>query len=497
MRTIFRRRGPNAVPATDPRLLSACYAPHSALYLAPDGMVNACCTTGFSVGSVTGPARQSLREIWEGASLAEQRAALEAGRFDFGCQECELAEATGGRQAALSYHFDRFADDAPHPFPRLMDFALSSRCNLQCVMCNGGLSSSIRAKRDKLPPLPGAYDDRFFDELEEFLPHLQRAQFKGGEPFLAQENRRIWDRLIDQRLTPEVTLTTNATIFNDNVERYVSELQIHPIISVDGMAPETLESIRVGVVAEKLWTNIDHFQRVVESFGRSMTLSFCLMTVNWREALPFLVETERRGVGCNIIFVNQPGRFDLLQLPHHELVEIHQELAALPTAFRTPEPDRAWRELLGRVSSQVGSPVELVVRSPPPVRLDPAQQVRLRSSLVEAHGIVPLALEVEDDSIAEVDAPAWATWLKHGDWIGRSLEALEPLIDREVGALSVQSMEPEVPGVDLIALLIDTAEGRRALRVHLFFDEATGHQRAFLVEVDPTGAPATPTPQSS
>jgi hypothetical protein len=39
-------------------------------------MVQACCATGFEVGSVSGPERRSLREIWEGAQLAEQRTAL-------------------------------------------------------------------------------------------------------------------------------------------------------------------------------------------------------------------------------------------------------------------------------------------------------------------------------------------------------------------------------------------------------------------------------------
>ena len=184
--------------------------------------------------------------------MAAQRQTLERGSYEMGCQECGLAEATGGRRASTAFHFDRFADGAPHPFPRLMDFALSNRCNLQCVMCHGGLSSTIRAKREGLPPLAAAYDDRFFAELEEFLPHLERAQFKGGEPFLARENRRIWDVMLRDGLRPEVSVTTNATIFNENVARYVSELRMHPIISVDGMRPETLEAIRVGVDAAPL-----------------------------------------------------------------------------------------------------------------------------------------------------------------------------------------------------------------------------------------------------
>jgi len=171
-------------------LISSCHAPHAALYFRPDGLIHACCVTSLAIGSSIGDQRQSLREIWDGAVLGAQRSALEAGDFSLGCQECEVVASAGGRQSALAHHFDRFADGTPHAFPKMMDFALSSRCNLQCVMCNGSLSSAIRTQRDGPPPLPDAYDDRFFDELDEFLPHLERLQFKGGEPFLAPENRR-------------------------------------------------------------------------------------------------------------------------------------------------------------------------------------------------------------------------------------------------------------------------------------------------------------------
>ena len=114
-----------------------------------------------------------------------------------------------------------------------------------------------------------------FEELDEFLPHLERLQFKGGEPFLARENQRIWDRLIELGLTPEVTVTTNGTLFNDRVAHYVRELRMHPNISVDGMEAETIEAIRVGVDAQRLWHNIDRFQELAEEAGNGMTLSFC------------------------------------------------------------------------------------------------------------------------------------------------------------------------------------------------------------------------------
>lgn len=46
-----------------PPLEAACFAAHSAPYLRPDGLVQACCASGFLLGRVSDPKRQSLREI--------------------------------------------------------------------------------------------------------------------------------------------------------------------------------------------------------------------------------------------------------------------------------------------------------------------------------------------------------------------------------------------------------------------------------------------------
>lgn len=477
----LRRARPTApVEALPPApLASACYAPHSALYFQPDGRVAACCASAFDAGYVTGPERRTLQEIWHGAQLADQRAALERNDFDLGCQECAFNTTVGGRLTSTAVHFDRYATGAPHPFPKMMDLALSNRCNLQCVMCNGGLSSSIRAKREHLPPLPGAYDDRFFDELADFLPHTERLHFKGGEPFLARENRRIWDLLIDRGLHPEVKITTNGTIFNERVERYLSELRVHPIISVDGTTPEVLESIRVGVESTRFWSNVDRFQAVADSVGTSVTLSFCLVRSNWREVLPFLREAERRGAWTSILFVNQPDEHDVLRLPHHELAAIHRELAAAPVAFDDrPDLAQEWATVLHRFREQIERPVTLSVHVPP--RPDPepgpepnlepaADPEEIRTLLVASHQVEPVLLETLAGTVTAVHPQPWSDWLAPGSWTGLPLEDLQRRVAEHTGAaVAVCAVDVDLPAVDTVAIEIDhPTDGRRTIRAHV------------------------------
>jgi MoaA/NifB/PqqE/SkfB family radical SAM enzyme len=423
--------------------------------------------------------------------VAAQRQALEAGAFDLGCQECEYVAESGGRAASLAVHFDRFAGGTPHEYPKLLDLALSSRCNLQCVMCNGGLSSAIRTQREGLPPLPDCYDDRFFEELDEFLPHVERFQFKGGEPFLARENRRIWDRLIELGTEPEVTVTTNGTLLTDDVVRYVRELRMHPNISIDAMDPATLESIRVGVDATRLWRNVDRFQELVEEAGQGMTLSFCLMSNNWTELAPFLIEADRRGLNCNVILVNQPRRYDLLQLPHPELERVHAELAASAPALRTSTPAAEWDAVLERIRGQLEAPVELVVSSvvltSRPVGDD--VQRELRELLVSAYGSEPMVVEAEDGVVCAVEVPEWAHWIGAERFVGRQLDGLGELIEERFGPISANWLVSPLHGVVVLSHEVDAPHGRRDLRVHRLVDEGSGRQRVFVVEAPP-GSPS-------
>lgn len=447
-------------------------------------MVSACCVNGFPVGTVFGPKRQSLREIWAGTALSAQRRALEAESFDLGCLECEFLTEAGGRETTLAHHFDRFASDEPLQYPKMLDLALSSRCNLQCVMCNGDLSSSIRTQREGLPPLPDCYDERFFEEIDEFLPHLERLQFKGGEPFLARENQRIWDRLIELDLCPEVTVTTNGTLFNDKVAHYVRALKMHPNISVDGMQAQTVEAIRIGVDAVRLWQNIDKFQALAEEAGNGMTLSFCLMPMNWREVLPFLVEADRRSLNCNVIFVNQPQEYDLLRLPGIELEQIFAELSSVEVELVGAAPRDCYNEVLERIGLTVESPPEFretpVFMTSRPISA--AVQVELREMLLATFACEPMIVEAENGIVCSIDDPEWISWLGASDFLGRELDSLGEFVEERVGPVTNEWVPSPLPGVVVLAVQVTGSGETRSLRVYRLVDADSGKQRVYLVD---------------
>lgn len=339
---------------------SACYAPFVSLFFATDGRVLACCKNGSYVLGRVGV--QRLRDIWTGESTARLRDALGAYRFNLDCGFCEWEIGTGAHTTATPLMFDEFAVPSSAPeWPVQIEFEGSNTCNFECVMCNGDTSSSIRAKRDGLPPLPRAYGEEFFRDLRPFLPHLERARFFGGEPFLTPESQRIWDMMIADGLVTPCHVTTNGSQYNARIERTLEALPFSLVVSIDGATKATVEAIRVNCRFEQLIENIERFRAYAMRRHTSFHLAFCLMRQNWREFGDLLLLAEDLGVEVWVNTVVDPSFCSLYTLPSREIARVLQSLDA---QGRTLAPrltvnratwDRTIEKLRGAVSAAPGA----------------------------------------------------------------------------------------------------------------------------------------------
>ena len=304
-----------------------CYAPFASLHLDPRGDVRACCqNTWQRLGNTT---EQPLREIWQGAQVQRLREHLAAGDLGLGCELCAVELDMGSPDTAFLTQFDSLRRPGPPPeWPTQLELALSISCNLQCVMCNGDLSSSIRIHREGRPALPLVYDEEFFEELDHFLPHLEHITFLGGEPFLGAEPLRVMDRLIELGLRPVCHVNTNGTQWNDRVQRVLRALPFHVAISVDGASAATVESIRVGVDHAELVTNVDRYAELCRETGNGLSLTFCLMRENWHELGEVLAWGDRLNVDVFVNTVTSPPRHSLHHLGADQLAGVVASLSA-------------------------------------------------------------------------------------------------------------------------------------------------------------------------
>ena len=310
---------------------SLCYAPDVQMSFSPNGDVSACC---ISRSHVLGNVRtESLDEIWHGERLRQFRDMLRRYVFPPGCETCRWSLHAGNYTDNAIRPFDLLPLSEDSPWPVKLEFALNNTCNLGCIMCNGEYSSVLRVK-EGLPPIPAAYGDRFFSDLADYLPHAKWLSFLGGEPFLQNECRRIWDMLIELGLPTPCHVTTNGSIYNNQVERFLQNLPFNFNISVDGVTKETVESIRVNVKFDKLMENIRRFNAYAQGDSdphaskriRHLQLNYCVMQQNWRELADFFLYAEDLGAVVWTVLVTYPEYCTLFSLPKDELRVIVNEL---------------------------------------------------------------------------------------------------------------------------------------------------------------------------
>ena len=324
------------------------------MYLDQRGQVRACCQNDFHLlGNVT---KQRLVEIWRGERAQRLRRALAAHDLDLGCDFCEWQVAKGRSDLAFARWFDEFPVTTDEPdWPQQLELAVSNTCNLQCVMCDGEWSSSIRSQREHLPPLPKPYGDEFFEDLVEFLPHLRKVKFLGGEPFLAAETLRVMDLLVDAGLRTDCHVTTNGTQWTPRVERILDRLPVGVSVSVDAATAETYESIRVGSSWATLQANLDRFQARAEARGTYLGLTFCLMVPNWHEFFDFCRSADERGLEAAVNTVRHPHHLSLYMLDAPALGEV---VAGLEELDRTrgdelTDSRTVWANELERLRAQL------------------------------------------------------------------------------------------------------------------------------------------------
>jgi MoaA/NifB/PqqE/SkfB family radical SAM enzyme len=298
-----------------------CRAPWSSLHLDQMGDARPCCQSTFVLGNV---GSEGVQEIWAGERAERLRAAVADGDLSLGCGYCEWSGGQGGHDATYARRYDELPLRTTEQGPARIEIAPSNTCNLQCTMCNGEWSSSIRSQREKLPPLPKAYGDDFFIAVEEWVDGIDEVELFGGEPLLARESLRLLELLVGHRV--DARITTNGTIWNAKVERLVDELALNVVVSIDGASPETYEAIRVGASWDDVQANLRRFRAACDRHGKRLDLAHCLMVENWWELPELLTMAAELRAPVFVNTVLSPVSSSLHHLSPPELTHVVQVL---------------------------------------------------------------------------------------------------------------------------------------------------------------------------
>lgn len=325
-----------------------CHAPFVNINFEPNGNMVACC---YNRKEVLGRFPQNtIKEAWTGPVAEKLRGYIKNNDLGGGCNTCQELILAGNYKGTKAYHYDEFAH-APSTsdkiksmlgiqslgYPRILEFELSNTCNLECTMCSGHFSSSIRKNRENLPALENPYTPAFVEQLTEFLPHLTDMKFLGGEPFLIDIYYDIWEKIIEINPKIKVHITTNGTVLNNRGKRILEQLNVAIILSIDSLDKETYEGIRINAKYDRMLENLSFFKHLVREKGTYLTFAVCPIISNWQTMPQMLEVANDEGINLHFNVVWAPEYLSLQYLDSDSLCEVIACYeAALPEKATTP-----------------------------------------------------------------------------------------------------------------------------------------------------------------
>lgn len=322
-----------------------CHAPFVNLNFEQNGNVRSCC---YNTSHVLGKwPEKSVIDIWEGEKSKELRNYILQQNLGGGCEECGKMIQAGNYHGVRAKYYDEYSSGRltanfeiiKHKlagvvnFPRVMEFEISNECNLECVMCNGYFSSSIRKNREKRSPIPSPYNNKFVDELESFLPHLTDAKFLGGEPFMIELYLLIWERILKINPRIRIHITTNGTFLNNRIKDLLEGLNAGIVLSIDSVNQTTYSKIRVNGIFGKVMENVEYFMDYTKRKHTFISIAACPIIYNWKE-LPQLFEfcySKNIALYFNAVFT--PVELSLRE----QTLEMQEEILAYLESYPLPQ----------------------------------------------------------------------------------------------------------------------------------------------------------------
>lgn len=240
-----------------------------------------------------------------------------------GCQFCEQMLANKNFTFLKSLDYDYFQENKSEKVIRKIEFELSNNCNLECLMCTGELSSSIRKNREHLYPIKDFYNDDFVKQLRPLWQNIKRATFIGGEPFLISLYYKIWNEIQCFNPSIENIIVTNGTILNDKIKFLLENGNYYFAISIDSFKKETYEQIRKNAIYEQVITNFEYFYDYSKKKNKWITINVCPLIYNWQEIPEMINLMNKRNINIYFNHVDFPLSLSLRSFSSEKLKEIY------------------------------------------------------------------------------------------------------------------------------------------------------------------------------
>ncbi|MBU1124938.1 MAG: radical SAM protein [Candidatus Omnitrophica bacterium] len=161
---------------------------------------------------------------------------------------------------------------------------LSSRCNLDCIMCE------VRRSKWDIP-------EKTLHEVIELFPYLERIIWQGGEPFLLPYFSDIFDKAAKFKNLKQ-TIVTNGLLITEEWAEKLARNFVELTFSIDGLNQEVYERIRERASFSQLMKGVAIMRASRRKFnfpGMSLRLHTVIMRSNYRDIEGFIEFAHENG----------------------------------------------------------------------------------------------------------------------------------------------------------------------------------------------------------
>jgi wyosine [tRNA(Phe)-imidazoG37] synthetase (radical SAM superfamily) len=301
-----------------------CLAPYNSIFFSMNGSAYFClCNKKQLLGKYP---ESSVDEIILGDIASKYRQQFLKESLLDGCENCKNHLKNGTGDIAF-YNLHKWYPPRYKDFyPRYIDFELDNRCNLSCIMCKPYFSSSIPEKNGDPNLYKSPYDDHFIQSFDKYAPHLLKAHFRGGEPFLIKRYHQFWERLLEKGKKVHIGVTTNGTVMTDNIRKFVESGRFDINISIDSLQKETYEKIRRGAEFKDFYSNLNYMISVKDQGKCQLSACICLMSLNWQEFPDVISFCSKNDIRVYINYVEMPYDLSLRSLDAEKILSIRDFL---------------------------------------------------------------------------------------------------------------------------------------------------------------------------
>jgi MoaA/NifB/PqqE/SkfB family radical SAM enzyme len=267
--------------------------------------------------------QMNVTQLWNSKSIEPLRKNILDYNLSGGCELCNIKLKSHNFSSYDGRLFDQHGFSQKNQnLPTEMTLEISNTCNLECIMCTGTYSSSIRKNREKLPPLQEQYGDEFIDSIKESLLHLKTIRLLGGEPFLIPQYYEIIEYLIAHNPSCRILIQTNGSVLNNRVKKIIEHKNVQLSISIDALEKNLYEQIRKNASFDKLMEHMEYFRERAKKYMQVININFCVMSNNWQEVPSMLAYCNESNFTVTFIPVITPKELSIRDLSSAKLSEI-------------------------------------------------------------------------------------------------------------------------------------------------------------------------------